>query len=72
MVTIKVQGFESLIRDTKSNGIVNTNVSEYNVYMARIKNRNKQSDSLRSAVKEINSLKSELREIKDLLKKVTQ
>jgi len=68
MRRLKVQGYESLVRDTKSNGIVNTNTTEYSIYMARMRAREKQGDEIRSAVKEINNLKTELREIKDLLK----
>jgi len=68
MARVKVEGFESLVRDTRSSGIVNTNTTEYQIYMSRIKARNKQGDEIRSAVKEINNLKAELREIKDLLK----
>ena len=70
MGRLKVQGYESLVRDTKSNGIVNTNTTEYSIYMARVRAREKQGDEIRSAVKEINNLKAELREIKDLLKGV--
>ena len=70
MARLKVQGYESLVRDTKSNGIVNTNTTEYSIYMARVRAREKQGDEIRSAVKEINNLKAELREIKDLLKGV--
>ena len=70
MARLKVQGFESLVRDTNSNGIVNTNTTEYSIYMARVRAREKQGDEIRSAVKEINNLKAELREIKDLLKGV--
>ena len=40
--------------------------------MARIKQRNEQSDKLRSAVKEINTLKAELREIKELVKGIVK
>jgi hypothetical protein len=72
MAILKVEGYSNLIKDTKTKGVINTNVNEYNVYMTRLKNRNKQSDELRGVVKEINNLKSELREIKDLLKKVIQ
>jgi len=68
MTRLKVQVYESLVRDTRSNGIINTNITEYKAYMARIKAREEQSDEIRSAVKEINNLKAELREIKDLLK----
>jgi len=70
MSYIKVKGFENLVRDVKSNGIVNTNVSEFQLYMKRRKERNQSGDKLRNACKEINNLKSELREIKDLLTKV--
>ena len=61
---LKVEGHTSLVRDTWSNGIVNTNVSEYQQYMARVKAREQQGDQIRNAVKEINALKAELREIK--------
>ena len=63
--TIKVEGQTHLVRDVNSNAIINTNKSEYQLYMQRVKVREKQSDKLRSAVKEINNLKSELREIKN-------
>ena len=70
MGRLKVHGYESLVRDTRSNGIVNTNTTEYQMYMSRVRAREKQGDEIRSAVKEINNLKAELREIKDLLKGV--
>ena len=68
MARLKVEGHTSLERDIYSNGIVNTNRSEYTVYMSRIKAREKQGDEIRTDVKEINSLKAELREIKNLIK----
>jgi DNA-binding transcriptional regulator YhcF (GntR family) len=67
---LKVQGYDSLVRDTNSNAIINTNKKEYELYMSRIKSREKQSDEIRNAVKEINTLKTELQEIKNLLKEV--
>ena len=69
---LKVEGHTSLVRDTYSNGIVNTNVSEYQIYMQRVKNREKQGDQIRNAVKEINTLKTELREIKNLIKELVK
>jgi hypothetical protein len=72
MTKLKVEGYESLVRDVRSNGIINTNKSEYQVYMARIRAREKQGDEIRNAVKEINTLKAELREIKSLLQEVTK
>ena len=38
--------------------------------MKRIKQRERHSDQIRSAVKEINTLKAELREIKSLIKEL--
>ena len=70
MSRIKVEGYTSLVRDVNSNGIVNTNVSEYQTYMKRIRAREQQGDQIRSAVKEINTLKAELREIKGLIKEL--
>jgi len=67
MSRLKVQGYDSLVRDTKTNAIINTNTSEYTIYMQRVKAREKQGDQIRNCVKEINSLKSELREIKELI-----
>ena len=69
---IKVEGHSNLVRDTYSNGIVNTNVSEYQIYMQRVKNREKQGDQIRNAVKEINTLNTELREIKNLIKELVK
>ena len=70
MARIKVEGFESLVRDTRSNGIINNNQTEYSLYMARVRAREKQGDEIRNTVKEINNLKAELREIKELIKGV--
>jgi len=72
MAILKVEGYSDLVKETRTKAVINTNVSEYNIYMARLKSRNQQSDELRSAVKEINSLKAELREIKDLVKGITK
>ena len=67
---LKVEGHSSLVRDLKSNAIINTNKNEYQLYMNRIRNREQQSDEIRNAVKEINILKQELIEIKELIKEV--
>lgn len=68
MVKLKVEGHEHLVRDMHSNGVINTNVTEYQLYMRRIKAREHHGDQIRNACKEINNLKQELFEIKKLLK----
>ena len=68
MSYIKVEGHTSLVRDVRSNAVVNSNKSEFQMYMKRHKERNLQADQMRNTVKEINNLKTELREIKELIK----
>ena len=72
MARLKVQGHDSLVRDTSSNAIINSSKSEYKIYMAKYRAREQQSDELRNACKEINNLKAELREIKSLITKVLE
>ena len=70
MSKLRVEGYSGLVRDTNSNAIVNVSRSEFQVYMSRHKNRQKQGYELRGAIKEINTLKQELFEIKRLIKEV--
>ena len=72
MTKIRVEGHQSLVRDTVSNAVINSSTSEYKIYMSKYRAREQQSDELRTACKEINSLKAELREIKSLIKKVIE
>ena len=67
MSKLKVEGYDSLVRDTNSNAIVNTSKSEFQLYMKRVRSREEQGDKIRNVVKEINTLKTELREIKQLI-----
>jgi hypothetical protein len=67
---LKVEGHDSLVRDVRSNAIINTSKTDYELYLKRIKSREQQGDEIRNAIKEINTLKTELEEIKVLLKEV--
>ena len=71
MSYIKVEGHRTLVRETASNAIVNTDRNAYTIYMNRIKEARKSNDDLKNACREINRLKSELKEIKELLIKGT-
>lgn len=70
MAKVKVEGYTNLLRDTKSNAIINSSKSAYEVYMKNYKSRERNNDVLRNTVKEINSIKNEMKEIKSLLTKV--
>mgnify|MGYP003389597302 FL=1 len=67
---LKVEGQSNLVRDSHNKAIINTNASEYQLYMARISQRKSQSDQIKGACREINNLKKELLEIKSLIKEV--
>ena len=67
---LKVEGYNNLVRDIQSKAIVNTNRSEFKMYMSRTNQRVDQQDTIRNVCREINNLKKELREIKDLIREV--
>ena len=70
MSTVKVKGHTHLVRDLKSQAIINTDSDAYARYMARKAKQAKKDDEIREVVREVNEIKSEMFEIKDLLKKV--
>ena len=70
MATVKVKGHTHLVRDLKSQAIINTDSDAYARYMARKAKQNKKDDDMRAVVREVNSLKSEMTEIKNLLKEI--
>ena len=65
---IKVQGYSNLVRDTRSNAIVNKDKNAYSIAKRRAEEAQRQRDEIRGATREINNLKCEMHEIKDMLK----
>ena len=65
---IKVEHSQTLVRDIKSNAIVNNSTEEYKLYMARGKRRENSLNEMKDICREINTLKAEMYEIKDILK----
>ena len=65
---IKVQGYSSLVRDTRTNAIVNRDKNAYNLAKKRAEEAQRQRDEIRGATREINNLKCEMHEIKSMLK----
>ena len=70
MTYAKVKGHSNLVRDLKSQAIINTDSNAYARYMARKTKQQKKDDEMRKVVREVNEIKTEMFEIKDLLKKV--
>ena len=68
--TARVEGHTHLVRDLKSQAIINTDSDAYARYMARKAKQAKQNDELRAVIRDVNELKLEMREIKDLIKEI--
>jgi hypothetical protein len=69
---IQVEGHSDLVRDEKSNAIVNTNKSAYLIAKKRAEEAQRQRDEIRETTRELNSLKSEMHEIKNMLLKLVE
>jgi hypothetical protein len=69
--TAQVKGHTHLVRDLKSQAIVNTDSDAYARYMARKTKQKAKNDEIRGVIRDVNELRTEMREIKDLLKGLT-
>ena len=67
---IKVKGHDHLIRDTKTNSIINTNVSEYNEYISRRDSKLKENQKVQNLESDVANMKEDLNEIKFLLRRL--
>ena len=67
---IKVKGHNHLIRDTKTNSIINTNVSEYNEYISRRDSKLKENQKVQDLESDVANMKEDLDEIKFLLRRL--
>jgi len=65
---VKVEGYNNLVRDTKSNAIINTDRTAYQMAKKRAADAQRQRDEIRNASREINNIKCEMHEIKSMLK----
>ena len=68
MEFIKVKDNEHLIKNTKSNFIVNTNKSEYDEYIARRKLKQSEKQKVENIERDISTLRNEITDIKDMLR----
>ena len=70
MTIAKVEGYTHLVRDLKTQAIVNTDSDAYARYMSRKVKQAEKEDELRGVVREINTIKAEMFEIKSLIKEI--
>ena len=64
---LKVEGDPSLVRDTNTMAILNTNGTEYENYMRRRQSLMSDKEQLATQAQEINNIKEDLSEIKQML-----
>ena len=67
---IPVEGSSDLVRDPRTDQIINTNTSAYEQYVNRRKQRKLEKDKALTVEQDLASLKSEMSEIKSLLKEL--
>ena len=68
----KVEGHTSLVRDTRTGAIINTNRSEIARARKRKEAKKQEAERLDTLSKEVSSLQSEISEIKDLLVRLVE
>ena len=66
----KVEGHVNLVRDQKTKAILNTDMNEYNNYIALRNSKQSSNDKIKNIEGEIETVKSELGEIKSLLREL--
>jgi|DEB0MinimDraft_4_1074332.scaffolds.fasta_scaffold616135_1 uncharacterized alpha/beta hydrolase family protein len=66
----KVEGHVNLVRDQKTKAILNTDMNEYNNYIALRNSKQNDSNKIKNIEGEMETVKNELGEIKSLLKEL--
>jgi hypothetical protein len=64
----KIEGYSHLLRDESTNSIINTNMSEYQEYIARRNVKNEENQKVQNMQEELANMKSDIDEIKTLLR----
>ena len=70
MSSVKVKGHTNLVRDLKSQAIINVDSEAYARYMARKAKQQKKDDEVRKVIRDVNERKTEMFEIKKMLKEI--
>ncbi len=66
----KVEGHSHLLRDSKTNSIINTNIIEYQEYLNRRSIKTDENQKVQTIEEEVYNIKNDISEIKSLLKEL--
>ena len=64
----KVEGHSHLLRDSKTNSIINTNMIEYQEYLNRRNVKEDENQKIQHLESDVDTIKNDLSEIKSLLR----
>jgi len=64
---MKVEGRDNLIRDPRTNSIINTDMTEYQQYLSNKKRKSEENNKIHNIEEDILNMKGDLNEIKFLL-----
>jgi hypothetical protein len=68
MTYFRVKGHDHLIRDPKTNSIINTNMSEYKEYLSMRDSKMEENQKIQNLERDLDNIKDDLDEIKNLLR----
>jgi prophage DNA circulation protein len=68
MEHLKVEGHVNLIRDQKTKAILNTDINEYNNYIALRDFKKSENEKIKSIENDVAGIKNDLNDIKNLLR----
>ena len=69
---LKVDSDTSLVRDVRSNAIVNQNQTEFDKFMKLSESKYKEKIEMKKLKDDVNTMKSDLEEIKELLQSIVK
>lgn len=70
MSRLKVKDQSHLYRDSNSNAIINTDKSQYDLYITRREKRKSENSKIEHIENDLNMLKSDINDIKSLLMEI--
>ena len=70
MTHIQVEGYDNLVRDKKTNAIINTNKSDYEKYLKLKDDKQKFNDRINEIESDLYCIKDDIKEIKQMLKNI--
>jgi hypothetical protein len=65
---MKVKGYSHLLRNPKTNSIINNNMTEYQEYITRRDTKIEESQKVQNLEEDLANMKSDIGEIKNLLR----